>query len=530
MNVADLLLRVAGQDPERIALRWFGRGDVSTDAEEWTFGDLNAVSSRCAEELGRLGVCVGDRVVIQVEKTPEAVVLGLAIFRMGAVLVPLNVAYLEDEVAGFLEDAEPALAVASPGTLDAMGRAAERLGVPLRLLARPSDAVAEGAPSRLAVDGPGPKGTAPCDTTTVDRADGDLAAMLYTSGTTGRSKGAMLTHGNLVSNGLALCDLWRIGPEDVFLHSLPIFHVHGLFVALHTALMQGAQTLFCERFDADQVVRLLPQSTIFMAVPTLYSRLLAHPEFGREVTGAMRLFTSGSAPLSPDAHTAFEDRTGHRILERYGMTEAGMITSNPYDAGSEAPESVRGGERLAGTVGFPLPGVEVRICGDDGREVEPGEVGVLEVRGPNVFAGYWRLPEATAEAFHDDWLVSGDLATQSTSGRVTLVGRAKDLIIVGGYNVYPREIEDLLTALPSVADAAVIGVPHPDMGEGAVACLVASGHRDEDAVAQALQQISGFKRPRHIEWLEELPRNAMGKVQKNQLRERFATTYGAPSA
>lgn len=524
MNIAGLLLRRAVDDPERVAMSWLGRGGTLSGGEDWTYGTLDAVSAGYAAALERLGVGVGDRVVVQVEKTPEAVALGLAIFRMGAVLVPLNVAYREAEVAGFLEDAEPALAVCSPGTLGSMVPAAERLAVPLRILRRPGDDPLDEGPPPLTA---GAAGIDPLTSLSppIPREETDLAALLYTSGTTGRSKGAMLTHGNLVSNGRTLCRLWRIDSEDVLLHALPIFHVHGLFVALHTALMQGARTLLCETFDPDQVVRLLPESTVFMAVPTLYSRLLAHHDFGRPVTRGMRLFTSGSAPLSPDVHESFEERTGHRILERYGMTEAGMITSNPYEDAPEEAESVHGGPRVAGTVGFALPGVEVRVRGEDGADVAPGEVGVLEVRGPNVFSGYWRLPEATVEAFRDGWLVSGDLATQSATGRVTLVGRAKDLIIVGGYNVYPREIEDLLTALPSVAEAAVVGVPHPDMGEGVVACLVPNGSPDDESVRAALERISSFKRPRRIEWLDALPRNAMGKVQKNDLRSRYGDSY-----
>lgn len=534
VNVTELLLRTAAADPERVALRWFGPGPQPSGDETWTYGALDAVSSRCAAQLEQLGVGAGDRVVVQVEKTPEAVVLGLAVFRLGAVLVPLNVAYREDEVVQFLEDAEPTLAVASPGTLESMAPAARRAGVPLRLVARPGaamplDVSSNDARPQLRID-QRERAAGPIEPPR-DRADDDLAALLYTSGTTGRSKGAMLTHRNLSSNGRALCDLWRIDSEDVVLHALPIFHVHGLFVALHTALMQGAETLLCERFDPEEVVRLLPDSTVFMAVPTLYSRLLAHPGLDRGATRGMRLFTSGSAPLSPDAHAAFEERTGHRILERYGMTEAGMITSNPYLSASGARECVHGGPRVAGTVGFALPDVEVRICDRDGNEVAAGDVGVLEVRGPNVFAGYWRRPNATAEALHDGWLVSGDLATRSETGRVTLVGRAKDLILVGGYNVYPREVEDLLTALPSVAEAAVIGVPHPDMGEGVVACLVAAESHDqpdEPAVHSALQRISDFKRPRRIVWVEELPRNAMGKVQKNELRARYQDSYLPP--
>jgi malonyl-CoA/methylmalonyl-CoA synthetase len=346
------------------------------------------------------------------------------------------------------------------------------------------------------------------------RTASDIAAILYTSGTTGRSKGAMLSHGNLTSNAQELNRLWGFTPEDVLLHALPVFHVHGLFIALHTAFLSAATTIFVPSFDAAQVKALLPKATVLMGVPTFYTRLLALPDFGAQDCGSVRLFISGSAPMLAETHRQFEARTGQIVLERYGMTEAGIITSNPLD-----------GERLAGTVGYPLPGVDLRIADEQGQPLPHDTPGVIEIKGPNVFGGYWRMPEKTAQEFRDGgWFITGDVAVQSPDGRVTIVGRAKDLIISGGYNIYPKEIESVLDAVAGVAETAVIGVPDPDFGESVVALVVA-----EKTVAPSLadleacvrEQLARFKHPRKIILVEDLPRNAMGKVQKNLLRDLY---------
>ena len=345
----------------------------------------------------------------------------------------------------------------------------------------------------------------------VHSATDDIASIIYTSGTTGRSKGAMLSHGNLLSNAETLMSLWKYQPTDVLIHALPIFHVHGLFVALHTMFLNASKTIFLPKFDAAQVIGLLPQATILMGVPTFYTRILAEPALSRKSVANMRLFISGSAPLLAETHTAFAARTGMRILERYGMTEAGMITSNPID-----------GERVAGTVGMPLPGVELRICNANGQDIPPGEPGIIEIRGPNVFMGYWQNPEKTAEDVRPDgWFITGDTATEDSDGRITIVGRAKDLIISGGYNIYPKEIEEVIDAVPGVLESAVIGVPHADFGESVVAVIVAD-HAIQPVVQAAIEaNLARFKHPKRLEFVKDLPRNAMGKVQKAELR----TTY-----
>jgi malonyl-CoA/methylmalonyl-CoA synthetase len=353
---------------------------------------------------------------------------------------------------------------------------------------------------------------APASEQVVEVAADDLAAILYTSGTTGLSKGAMLSHANLASNAQVLHDYWHWQHDDVLLHALPIFHVHGLFVALHCALLGGSRLIFLPRFDADEVIARLPEATVLMGVPTFYTRLLERADFTRELCAGMRLFISGSAPLLADTHREFEARTGHRILERYGMTEAGMITSNPYD-----------GERIAGTVGFALPGVSARVADDQGAERPRGEAGVLEIQGPNVFQGYWQMPEKSAEEFRPDgWFITGDIAVMADDGRVSIVGRAKDLIISGGFNVYPKEIESQIDELPGVRESAVIGVPHADFGEGVVAVVVADGSSGltEQSVVEALKdRLARFKQPKRVYIVDELPRNTMGKVQKNVLRD-----------
>jgi len=476
---------------------------TTADGRVLTYGGLGALSARLAHALVALGVKPGDRVAAQVEKSPEAIALYLACVRAGAVWLPLNTAYTSVELAYFLEDAEPALFVAAPGRVDmAAGVAIASLGTDgktgslIELAARQPE-IFEG----------------------VARGPDDLAAILYTSGTTGRSKGAMLSHDNLASNARTLASAWRFTDRDILLHALPIYHTHGLFVATNTTLMAGAAMLFLPKLDADEVFRLMPQATVMMGVPTFYTRLLADARLNRETTRHIRLFVSGSAPLLAETHREWNARTGHAILERYGMTETNMNTSNPFD-----------GARVAGTVGPPLPGVEIRITDpESGRERAQGEIGMIEVRGPNVFKGYWRMPEKTEAEFRDDgFFITGDLGIIDEQGYVAIVGRGKDLVISGGFNVYPKEVEDEIDALPGVVESAVIGVAHPDLGEGVTAVVVV---KKDDALAEkdvtgALKlRLAAYKLPKRVVFVEDLPRNAMGKVQKALLRERYKDLY-----
>jgi malonyl-CoA/methylmalonyl-CoA synthetase len=455
-----------------------GAGDtpvfVENDEVRLRYDELDAVVADWARALTARGAQPGDRIVVQTEKSVENALLYLASLRAGLVYVPLNTAYTETELDYFIEDAEPVLVIA-PGHLD----------------------LADVTPE------PGPFET-------VTRGPDDLAAILYTSGTTGRSKGAMLSHDNLSSNALVLKDYWRWQKGDVLIHALPIYHVHGLFVALHGALLNGSTMLWHTGFDADAVIDDLPRATVLMGVPTFYVRLAAHERLTRDAVANMRLFVSGSAPLLEATFADFEARTGHHILERYGMTEAGMICSNPYD-----------GERIPGTVGFPLPGVGARVCDEAGRELPRGEPGVLEINGPNLFKGYWRNPDKTAEETRrDGYFVTGDMATMAEDGRVAIVGRARDLIIAGGLNIYPKEIELAIDAVPGVGESAVIGVPHADLGEAAVAVVTRIDPAlDEAAVLAGIATLARFKQPRRILFADALPRNAMGKVQKAALRE-----------
>lgn len=464
----------------------------------WTFADLGQRADGFAGLLAAKGVGRGERIVVQVEKSPAAVALYLGALKLGAVFTPLNTAYTPNEVAGFIADAEPKLFVTRPGAPSAAGVETLHLG---------ADA---DDPIYAAIDAAAPTATAVLATD-------DLAAILYTSGTTGRSKGAMLSHGNLASNMKALVDIWGMSDNDVLLHALPIFHVHGLFVALHSALYSGAKTIFLPAFDAADMRKRLNGATMMMGVPTFYTRLLDDPSFSADDCKTMRLFISGSAPLAARDFERFVERTGYQILERYGMTETGMIASNPLE-----------GVRVAGSVGFALPGVRVRVADESGREVPRGEAGVIEVKGPNVFNGYWRMPEKTAEEFRrNGWFVTGDVGEMDGEGRLRIVGRAKDLIISGGYNIYPREIEAVLDAVPGVKESAVVGAPHKDLGEGVVAVLVAqSAPVDEVALKSSLDaNLARFKHPRRFFWIDALPRNAMGKVQKAALRERFKAAY-----
>ncbi|SNT72098.1 AMP-binding protein [Amphiplicatus metriothermophilus] len=473
----------------------------------WTYAMIDALSARIAGALLACGARPGDRVAVQVEKSAQNVALYLAALRTGLVYVPLNTAYTDEEVAFFLTDAEPAVFICAPEREDAFRPAARAAGTKAIMTL---DADGRGTLIDCAEDNIPYTNIEP-------RAEDDTAVILYTSGTTGRSKGTVLTQRNLASNALALHEIWGFRPGDALLHALPIFHIHGLFVALHTAMLNGAEIIFLPAFDVAAVRENLKRATVMMGVPTFYARLLADPDFGAEDCAGVRLFVSGSAPLSPETFKAFEARTGHRILERYGMSEAGMIASNPLD-----------GARIPGTVGFALPDVYVRITDETGVMLPPGEPGNVEVKGPNVFAGYWRQPEKTKEAFRGPWFVTGDIGALDEEGRLSLVGRAKDLVIAGGYNIYPAEIEQILDAIPGVAESAVIGVPHPDMGEGVVAVLApqtGAPRPDDAALAAALERLARFKRPRRFFWIDALPRNAMGKVQKQALRERFKDAF-----
>jgi malonyl-CoA/methylmalonyl-CoA synthetase len=480
----------------------------ASDGRQLRYVEIPGQTGRMLSVLQQLGVEKGDRVVVQVDKSIEAVMLYLACLRAGAIYIPLNTAYTPTEVAYFLRDAEPRLFVCAPARKDELSVIAREAGVAAVL--------------SLGCSGEGELVSAMATVTgseqVVEVAADDLAAILYTSGTTGRSKGAMLSHANLSSNALVLLDYWRWQPTDVLLHALPIFHVHGLFVALHCALLGGSRVIFMQRFEAQAVIQRLNEATVMMGVPTFYTRLLASDGFSRSCVENMRLFISGSAPLLAETHREFEARTGHRILERYGMTETGMITSNPYD-----------GERLAGTVGFALPGISVRVADENGVRLPPGEAGVLELTGPNVFQGYWRMPDKTAEEFRaDGWFITGDIAVMDADDRVTIVGRAKDLIISGGFNVYPKEIESRIDELPGILESAVIGVPHPDFGDGVAAVVVPDGSMDvtEESVIEALaDKLARFKQPKRVFIVDELPRNTMGKVQKNILRESYRDTF-----
>ncbi len=458
--------------------------------------------ARFAHALGGLGVQPGDRVAVQIAKSSEALAIYAATVSIGAIFLPLNTAYTAAELDYFIGNATPRLFLCDPAKAESLR------------------AIAQAHSAQLLTLGPNGEGSLPdisagqsADFTPTDRAPDDLAAILYTSGTTGRSKGAMLTHRNLLSNAETLAKLWRFTDHDTLLHALPIFHTHGLFVASNVSLLSGGRMIFLPTFDAETAIHLMPQATAMMGVPTYFTRLLDTPGLS-EAAKHMRLFISGSAPLLAETHLAFEAQTGHRILERYGMTETNMNTSNPYD-----------GDRRAGTVGLPLPDVEIRLT-TNGAEVAQGEVGMIEVRGPNVFAGYWQMPEKTAEELASDgWFLTGDLATRDADGYISIVGRAKDLIITGGYNVYPKELELLLDDVPGVLESAVIGLPHPDFGEAVFAVLSPRKGVTLDPVA-VLGAIAGdlarFKQPKAAIVVADLPRNTMGKVQKNLLRAEYA--------
>ncbi|QBF30233.1 malonyl-CoA synthase [Thalassococcus sp. S3] len=465
-------------------------------------------AGRFANLLAHLEIAPGDRVAAQVAKSPQALALYTACVQAGVVFLPLNTAYTADEVSYFVENSGARLLVCDPASVNDLQGVADACGAGLQTMSADGGGSFASAAAGL-----------PADFATVDRSDDDLAAFLYTSGTTGRSKGAMLTQGNLLSNSETLMSEWQFTAQDALLHALPIFHTHGLFVATNITLLAGGRLLFMPKFNVDDMLSLMPHATAMMGVPTFYTRLLADERFTRQMAQHMRLFVSGSAPLLAETHIQFEKRTGHRILERYGMTETNMNTSNPYD-----------GERRAGTVGFPLPGVEVRITDSGtGNELAQGEIGQIEVRGPNVFKGYWQMPEKTAEELRENgFFITGDLGRVDEDGYLHIVGRNKDLIISGGYNIYPKEIELLLDQEDGVLESAVVGVPHPDFGETVVGILVAEdgAELDLDAIKDRLgRSLARFKQPQKLVVLPELPRNTMGKVQKNILREEFKDLF-----
>ena len=499
-NLYSLLQKRFPQDPNALWIEAPG-------GQKWSYTDVDIMSARYAGALRSLDVTPGDRVLVQVDKSPYALLLYLATLRIGAIFVPLNTAYTPTEVTYFLGDARPRLFIARPETEDDLVDIARNTGATLLT---------------FDTDGAGSLADAIANTEPVEEIAStdanDIASIIYTSGTTGRSKGAMLSHDNLASNALTLIDLWGFRETDVLLHALPIYHVHGLFVAVHCAMLCGISMRFLERFDPDEVMRQLPAITVMMGVPTFYTRLLQTLDFDQGSCERVRLFISGSAPLLEQTWQTFFEQTGQRILERYGMSEAIMIASNPLE-----------GERVPGTVGYALPDVTIRICDNQNQPVAAGETGVLQMQGPNVFKGYWQMPEKTAGEFTDDgFFISGDMAKMDEHGRIQIVGREKDLVISGGLNIYPKEIEEAIDALDGVSETAIIGVPHADLGEGLVAviCPKAGFKIEPEAIITTLKpRLAGFKVPRKIFTVDSLPRNTMGKVQKNVLREQFANAF-----
>lgn len=488
-------------DPKRLAIE-------THDGKHISYGDLIARAGQIANVLVARGVKPGDRVAAQTEKSVSGLVLYLATVRAGAVYLPLNTAYTLNELDYFITDAEPSLVVCDPSKAEGFAAIAAKVGAKVETL----DATGTGSLTEAA-------DKADSAFATVSRSNDDLAAILYTSGTTGRSKGAMLSHDNLASNSLSLVDTWHFTDKDVLIHALPIYHTHGLFVASNVTLFARATMIFLPKLDPDLIIKLMDRATVLMGVPTFYTRLLQSPGLSRETTKHMRLFISGSAPLLAETHREWSARTGHAVLERYGMTETNMNTSNPYD-----------GERVPGAVGFPLPGVFVRVTDPEtGKEIARDEIGMIEVKGPNVFKGYWRMPEKTKSEFRDDgFFITGDLGKIDAKGYVHILGRGKDLVISGGFNVYPKEIESEIDAMPGVVESAVIGVPHADFGEGVTAVVVRNAAADvsEATVLKGLDgRLAKFKMPKRVFVVDELPRNTMGKVQKNVLRETYKDIY-----
>lgn len=483
------------------------------DGTQVSYEKLFSNAEKMAAVLQLNGVKAGDRVAVQVGKSIATIELYLGTILAGGVFLPLNTDYMASEIEYFLGDAQPAVFVCDPNSEQSLQSVAEKANVA----------------TLLTLSQDGLEGTLHEELKRIDmsyvevtRASDDLAAILYTSGTTGRSKGAMLSHGALASNALTLTDYWQFSREDSLIHALPIFHIHGLFVAINITLCAGSHLHFMPRFDADKIIEKMPSATVLMGVPTFYVRLLQHPDLNADSTSSMRLFVSGSAPLLSETHQRWQEKTGQAILERYGMTETNMNTSNPYD-----------GDRRPGTVGFPLPGVEVKICDpSSGAELPDGEIGQIEVKGPNLFSGYWKMPEKTAEELRPTgWFLTGDLGIRDKDGYISIVGRSKDLIISGGYNVYPKEIEAVIDDIEGVKEAAVIGLPHADFGEAVAAIVVADSDASLDSglaekiAIQTQTVLAKFKRPKKIYFVNELPRNTMGKVQKAQLREDYKDTF-----
>ena len=499
-NLYELFARCFPKDRKTVFLE-------TLDGDRFTYADVESLSALYAGMLLELGVEPGDRIAVQVEKSPEAIMLYLATLRAGAAFLPLNTAYTGAEMEYFLADSEPRVVVCRPADEAVITPLAEAAGCAhiLTLDADGGGSFSERASCAHKIEG------------VVPRSDKDLAAILYTSGTTGRSKGAMITVENLWSNANTLCNAWGFTSDDVLLHALPIFHAHGLFVAINCVLVSGSRMLFLPKFDANDVMKALPRCSVMMGVPTFYTRLLANPDFTPEPFMGRRLFISGSAPLLAETWNEFQERTGHRILERYGMTETVMSSSNLLE-GEDG--------RIPGSIGKPLPGVELRVVGEDGEELPTGETGMLEVRGPNVFKGYWRMPEKTNAEFRPDgFFITGDMARYDENGFLYLVGRAKDLIITGGYNVYPKEIEEELDAMDGIVESAVVGIPDTDFGERVVAAVKPTDEppSEEEVIAKLKERLAGYKVPKQIHFVDELPRNVMGKVQKNVLRDRFGS-------
>jgi len=495
--------------------RLFDRLDDATrlaiethDGQHISYAALIARAGQMANVLVARGVKTGDRVAAQTEKSVSGLVLYLATVRAGAIYLPLNTAYTLNELDYFITDAEPALVVCDPAMAEGIGAIAAKVGAKVETIGADGNGSLTEAADK-----------AKPDFETVLRGNDDLAAILYTSGTTGRSKGAMLSHDNLASNSLSLADYWHFTKDDVLIHALPIYHTHGLFVASNITLFARASMIFLPKFDPEAIIKLMARATVLMGVPTFYTRLLQSPNLTRESTSHMRLFISGSAPLLADTHREWAARTGHAVLERYGMTETNMNTSNPYD-----------GERVPGAVGFPLPGVSARVTDPEtGKELARDSIGMIEVKGPNVFQGYWRMPEKTKSEFRDDgFFITGDLGKIDDKGYVHILGRGKDLVISGGFNVYPKEIESEIDAMPGVVESAVIGVPHADFGEGVTAVVVCHPNADvsETSVLKGLDgRLAKFKMPKRVFVVEDLPRNTMGKVQKNVLRDTYKDIY-----
>lgn len=480
----------------------------TADGTQYSYTYLKQETARIARFLTDLGVQKGDRIAVQVEKSPHVLFLYLACLRAGFIYLPLNTAYTKNELRYFLDNAEPSVVICHPESTEVFSSLKnDKLDHILTL-----DTNEQGSLIKQSRN-------TPADFATVACATDDIAVILYTSGTTGRPKGAMITHGNLAANGFALQKAWDWQQSDVLLHALPIFHIHGLFVACHNVLLGGSKMLFLEKFDSKTVAQLLPKATIFMGVPTFYTRLLDEPHFDRECCKNMRLFISGSAPLLEQTFTDFQQRSGHTIIERYGMTETGMNTSNPLE-----------GKRIAGTVGLPLPGVEARIIDENNQTVKGDTVGILQVKGDNIFKGYWRMPEKTAEEFTDDgFFITGDMAQYNEHGYISIVGRNKDMVITGGYNVYPKEVELLLDEVAGIKETAVIGLAHNDFGEAVTAIIVPDDMNNPpkiDKLKRLLkEQLANYKTPKKILFIEQLPRNTMGKVQKNILRETYKNLY-----